>query len=207
MECRALVGSWCQLASVQLSVSPMALQVLEAAAAELGLESPPGYLDHVIQQHEQCFHSPGAQASPVHAEEVQGGGAGGLKPSRAPLQVLLELCLKEDTLNQTLSYLLKKVKQEEPAAPELPELRISTMPMQSIRRILKVVQLDCAEDLEVNCTWNLATLGRFMLHLGCMGNLPRLLLWRIHLLPHTAPKQEEHCITQLTAQFLNLPHL
>ena len=121
--------------------------------------------------------------------------------------MLLEQCLKEDTWNQTLSYLLKKVKQEEPAAPELPELRISTMPMQSIRRILKVVQLDCAEDLEVNCTWNLATLGRFMLHLGCMGNLPRLLLWRIHLLPHTAPKQEEHCITQLTAQFLNLPRL
>ena len=52
---------------------------------------------------------------------MQGGGAGGLKPSRAPLQVLLELCLKEDTLNQTLSYLLKKAKQEEPAAPELPE--------------------------------------------------------------------------------------
>ena len=60
--------------------------------------------------------------------------------------------------------------------------------------------------------WNLATLGRFVLHLGWMGNLPQLLLWRIHVLPHTAPppparKQEEHCITQLTAQFLNLPHL
>ena len=81
------------------------------------------------------------------------------------------------------------------------------MPTQNIRRILKVVQLDCVEDLEVHCTWNLATLGRFALHLGRMGNLPWLLLWRIHLLPHTAPKQEVHCITQLTAQFPNLPHL
>ncbi|XDB67286.1 hypothetical protein AB1E18_019658 [Capra hircus] len=36
-------------------------------------------------------------------------------------QVLLDLCLKEDTQNQTLSYLLKKAKQEEPASPELPE--------------------------------------------------------------------------------------
>ncbi|KAI4529158.1 hypothetical protein MG293_020832 [Ovis ammon polii] len=81
------------------------------------------------------------------------------------------------------------------------------MPKWSIRRILKVVQLDCVEDLEVNCTWNLATLGRFVLHLGRMGNLPRLPLWHIHLLPHTAPKQEAHCITQLTAQFPNLPYL
>ena len=35
--------------------------------------------------------------------------------------MLLDLCLKEDTRSQTLSYLLKKAKQEEPAAPELPE--------------------------------------------------------------------------------------
>ena len=81
------------------------------------------------------------------------------------------------------------------------------MPMQYFRRILKVVQLDCVEDLEVNCTWNLTTLGRFVLHLAWMCSLPLLLLWCIHVLPHTAPRQEEHCITQLTAQFLNLPHL
>ncbi|KAI4550014.1 hypothetical protein MJT46_019163, partial [Ovis ammon polii x Ovis aries] len=121
VECRALVGSWCQSASAQLSVSPGALQVVEAAAAELALESPPGLLDHVIQQHGQCLLAPGPRACPVHAEVVQGGGAGGLKPARAPVEVLLDLCLKEDTLNQTLSYLLKKAKQEELAAPELPE--------------------------------------------------------------------------------------
>lgn len=121
MECRALAWSWCQSASAQLSVSPVALQAVEAAAAELALESPPGHLDHVIQPHGQCLLVAGARASPVHAEEVQGGGAGGLKPAQAPVQVLLDLCLKEDTLKQTLSYLLKKAKQEEPAAPELPE--------------------------------------------------------------------------------------
>ncbi|KAI4529157.1 hypothetical protein MG293_020831 [Ovis ammon polii] len=36
-------------------------------------------------------------------------------------KVLLDLCLKDDTRNQTLSYLLKKAKQEDPAAPKLPE--------------------------------------------------------------------------------------
>ena len=121
MQCRALAGSWCQSASTQLSVSPAARQAVEAAAAGLALESPPGHLDQVIQQHGQCLLIAGARASPVRSEEVQGGGAGGLKPARAPVQVLLDLCLKEDTLKQTLSYLLKKAKQEEPATPELPE--------------------------------------------------------------------------------------
>ncbi|KAI4529184.1 hypothetical protein MG293_020858 [Ovis ammon polii] len=121
MECRALAWSWCQSASAQLSVSPVALQAVEAAAAELALESPLGHLDHVIQPHGQCLLIAGARASPVHAEEVQGRGAGGLKPAQAPVKVLLDLCLKEDTLKQTLSYLLKKAKQEEPGAPELPE--------------------------------------------------------------------------------------
>ncbi|KAI4550639.1 hypothetical protein MJG53_000058 [Ovis ammon polii x Ovis aries] len=75
MECRALAWSWCQSASAQLSVSPVALQAVEAAAAELALESPLGHLDHVIQPHGQCLLIAGARASPVHAEEVQGGGA------------------------------------------------------------------------------------------------------------------------------------
>ncbi|KAI4550044.1 hypothetical protein MJT46_019193 [Ovis ammon polii x Ovis aries] len=189
MECRALAWSWCQSASAQLSVSPVALQAVEAAAAELALESPLGHLDHVIQPHGQCLLVAGARASPVHAEEVQGRGAGGLKPAQAPVQVLLDLCLKEDTLKQTLSYLLKKAKRRSLLHLSCQKLSISTMPTRSIRRILKVVQLDCVEDLEVNCTWNRATLGRFVLHLGQMGNLPRLPLWRIHVLPHTAPKR------------------
>ncbi|MXQ99587.1 hypothetical protein E5288_WYG008336 [Bos mutus] len=198
----------------------------------------------------------------------------GLKPAWAPVQVLVDLCLKEDTLEQTLCYLLKKAKQEEPAAPVLPEaenlhhahaehqgdpeggaaglrpgpgselhleaghagqvlvdlclkedildqalcyllkkakqkrsllhlccqkLKIITMPMQSIRGILKVVQLDSVQDLEVNCTWKLATLSRFVPHLGWMGNLCWLLLWHIHLLPYTDPDKEEYCVSQLTA--------
>lgn len=132
----------------------------------------------------------------------------GLKPARAPVEVLVDLCLKEDTLDETLSYLLKKAKQRRSLLHlRCQKLRIFTVPVQSIRRILKLVQLDSIQDLEVNCTWKLATLGRFLPHLGRMGNLRRLLLSRVRLLPHTAPAREAHCVRQLTAQFLNLPHL
>ena len=70
-----------------------------------------------------------------------------------------------------------------------------------------VVELDSVQDLEVNCTWKLAMLGRFMWHLEWIGNLCWLLLWHIHMLLHTALNQEEHCIARLTAQFLKLLHL
>ena len=116
----------------------------------------------------------------------------GLKLARAPVQVLVDLCLKEDTLDQALCYLLKKAKQRRSLLHLCcQKLRIFAMPMQSIRGILKVVQLDSVQDLEVNCTWKLATLGRFVPHLGSMDNLCWLLLWHIHVLPHTDPDQEE----------------
>ena len=114
--------------------------------------------------------------------------------------MLVDLCLKEDTLDETLSYLLKKAKQRRSLLHlRCQKLRIFTIPVQSIRRILKLVQLDSIQDVEVNCTWKLATLGRFVLHLGWMDNLCWLLLWHIHVLPHTAPNQEEYCISQLMA--------
>uniref|UniRef100_A0A4W2DJQ0 Preferentially expressed antigen in melanoma n=1 Tax=Bos indicus x Bos taurus TaxID=30522 RepID=A0A4W2DJQ0_BOBOX len=140
----------------------------------------------------------------MHRVEAQAG----LKPARAPVEVLVDLCLKEDTLDETVSYLLKKTKQRRSLLNlRCQKLRIFTLPVQSIRRILKLMQLDSIQDLEVNCTWNLATLASFLPHLGWMGNLRRLLLSHIHVLPHIAPIQEEHCVAQLTAQFLNLPHL
>ena len=34
----------------------------------------------------------------------------GLNPAQAPVEVLVDLCVKENTLDETLSYLLKKAK-------------------------------------------------------------------------------------------------
>ena len=67
----------------------------------------------------------------------------GLKLARAPVQVLVDLCLKEDTLDQALCYLLKKAKQRRSLLHLCcQKLRIIALSMQSIRGILKVVQLD-----------------------------------------------------------------
>lgn len=147
-------------------------------------------------------------AEPMQKRRRVEGSMAGLKPARAPVEVLVDLCLKDDTLDETLSCLLKKAKQRRGLLRlRCQKLRVFAMPVQSVRRVLRAVQLDSVQDLEVNCTWKLATLGRFVLQLGRMGSLRRLLLSNIHVLPHTAADQEEHCVGQLTAQFLNLPHL
>ncbi|EPY81146.1 melanoma antigen preferentially expressed in tumors [Camelus ferus] len=147
-------------------------------------------------------------APPVRKRRrVEVSRAGPKQPS-VPVEVLIDLCLKEGTPDQSLTYLLKKVKQRGGSLRLCcQKLKIFAMPMQTIQKVLKMVQLDSVQDLEVNCTWKLATLGRFAPYLGQMGNLRRLLLSHIHMAPHAAPGEEEHCVSQLTAQFLSLHHL
>ena len=77
MECRALSGSWCPVASAQLSMSPTAPQAVEAAGAGLAPERAPGLLDCVVQQQAQRVLAAGARAGPAHAEEAQSGGFDG----------------------------------------------------------------------------------------------------------------------------------
>lgn len=140
----------------------------EAAGAGLALERPPGLLDRVIRHQGQRVLAAGAEpAQPTQKRRRVEGSKAGLKLARAPMEVLVDLWLKEDTLDETLSYLLKQAKQRSGLLHLCcQELRIFTMPTQSIRRILKLVRLDSVQDLEVNCTWKLATVGRFVSHLG-----------------------------------------
>uniref|UniRef100_A0A8D1NMR5 Preferentially expressed antigen in melanoma n=1 Tax=Sus scrofa TaxID=9823 RepID=A0A8D1NMR5_PIG len=121
----------------------------------------------------------------------------GPKQPWAPVEVLIDLCLKEGTPDQSLTYLLKKVKQRRGLLQLCcQKLKIFAMPMHNIKKILKMVQLESVQDLEVNCMWKLATLGRFAPHLGQMGSLCRLLLSHIHLTPQAPPGKEEYCHLQ-----------
>uniref|UniRef100_A0A452R2C5 PRAME nuclear receptor transcriptional regulator n=1 Tax=Ursus americanus TaxID=9643 RepID=A0A452R2C5_URSAM len=132
----------------------------------------------------------------------------GTRPPLAPVEVLIDLCLKESTPDESVAYLIQKVKQRKGLLHLCcKKLKIFAMPMQNIRKILNIVQLDSIQDLEVNCTWKLSTLGKFAPHLGQMANLRRLLLSHIHMSSHSTPAKEEQCISQFTAQFLRLHHL
>ncbi|XP_062943823.1 melanoma antigen preferentially expressed in tumors [Cynocephalus volans] len=132
----------------------------------------------------------------------------GAKQPLAPLQVLVDLYLRKGTHDELLTYLIEKVKQRKGLLHLCcTKLEIVAVPMKHIKMILKMVQLDSVQDLEVNCIWKLSTLGNFAPYLGKMGSLRKLLLSHRNTSSYTSPEEEEQCVAQLASQFLSLHHL
>ncbi|KAM5223968.1 melanoma antigen preferentially expressed in tumors-like [Hipposideros larvatus] len=139
-------------------------------------------------------------------QKVDGSGVWS-KPPSASMEVFIDLYLKEGTPDKSIRYLIKKVRQKRGLLHLCCEkLQISSVSVQNIR-ILKMVQLNSVLDLEVNCTWKLFALEKFIPYLGQMGNLHRLTLSHIYMSFHITPEQEEQCASQFSSQFLSLLHL
>ncbi|XP_005396413.1 PREDICTED: melanoma antigen preferentially expressed in tumors [Chinchilla lanigera] len=147
-------------------------------------------------------------AQPMKKKQKMGGFERGANQPFAPMKVLLDLCLKQGRNDDLLSSLMKKVRQKKDSLHLCcKKLKIFAMPIQNIKMILKMVQLDSVQDLEVNCTWKLSTFGNFAPYLGQMGNLRRLLLSHILTSSCTYLGKEEQYVNQFTSQFLSFHHL
>nr|KAF6337270.1 hypothetical protein mMyoMyo1_015711 [Myotis myotis] len=110
----------------------------------------------------------------------------------APLEVFLDLNFNERDGDEFLTYILQWAQQREGLVHMCCKtLRISEVPFQRVRKVLDRVQLDCIQEVEVNCTWDLPTLGTFVLYLGQMSNLQRLSLSYIHMLTEEEWEEEE----------------
>ena len=85
------------------------------------------------------------------------------KQHLVPLRVFTDLSLKKRTLNNFLTYLLRWLEQRK-ASIHLccKKLKIFSMSMDNIVKVLSVVQLDCIQEVQVSCTWNLSTLATFV---------------------------------------------
>nr|CAI9714125.1 unnamed protein product [Rangifer tarandus platyrhynchus] len=124
----------------------------------------------------------------------------------APLKVFIDLSLKKRTLDNFLTYLLRWVEQRKSSIHLCcKKLKIVSMPMDNIVKVLSMVQLDCIQEVQVSCTWNLSTLATFAPFLGHMSNLQRLRLFPIQV--SALKKQEHDHVVQITSQFLRLGHL
>ncbi|XP_055969627.1 melanoma antigen preferentially expressed in tumors-like [Sorex fumeus] len=146
-------------------------------------------------------------AQPMKKLKARDSKAESVQPF-TPVEVLIDLCLKEGTPDESLTYLLKKVKQRRGALRLCcRKLKIFEMPMQNIKKILKMVRMDSVQELDVNCTWKLPTLVKFASHLGQMSNLRSLRLSHIRMPSHSTRAKEEQCVSQFTSQFLCLEQL
>ena len=121
----------------------------------------------------------------------------------APFEVFIELHLKERSMGRFLTYLMRWV-EERKASIHLccKKLRIISFSMDNIMKVLSMVQLDCIQEVYVDCTWHLSTLAMFAPLLGQMTNLQRLLISHIHM-PDSEEQEEEH-VVKITSQFLRL---
>ncbi|XP_059935867.1 PRAME family member 4-like [Mesoplodon densirostris] len=146
--------------------------------------------------------------SHVHSSSVMARVAEDSSRTKQPLarlEVFVELRLKESNLDEFLIYLIRWVEQRK-ASIHLccKKLKIITMPTENIKEVLSRVQLDCIQEVQVNCTWHLSTLTMFAPLLGQMSNVQRLFLSDVYL---SAFEEQQQHVFQFTSQFLRLHHL
>ncbi|XP_008847358.1 PRAME family member 8-like [Nannospalax galili] len=88
------------------------------------------------------------------------------------------------------------------------KMEICTLPICTIRKILKILQAEYIEKLELNLGWSVSTLACFSPHLGQMRNIHTLSLARIYKntlkMDHTFTDSEEKCINKFILQFSKL---
>ncbi|KAL4832130.1 hypothetical protein H8958_020069 [Nasalis larvatus] len=124
-----------------------------------------------------------------------------------PLMVTLDLCFKNGMLDECLTRLLEWGKQRKGLLHVCcKELQIFGMPIHSIIEVLNMVELDCIQEVEVSCPWELSILIRFTPYLGQMRNLRKLVLFNIHVSVCIPLDKKEQFVTQFTSQFLKLDY-
>ncbi|XP_006101587.1 PRAME family member 8-like [Myotis lucifugus] len=112
---------------------------------------------------------------------------------QAPLEVFLDLNFNERDLDKFFMHIIQWAQQREGLLHLCCKaLWISAVPFQRVRGILDRMKLDCIQEVEVNCTWDLPTLGTFALYLGQMSNLQRLSLPYINVL--SEENEDEECL-------------
>ncbi|CAK6440627.1 unnamed protein product [Pipistrellus nathusii] len=101
----------------------------------------------------------------------------------APVEVFLDLNFNERDKDEFLMYVIQWAQQREGLVHLCCKtLRIAAVPFYRVRQVLDAVQLDCIQELVLNCTCDLTTLEMFALYMGQMKNLQRLFLSHIHVL-------------------------
>lgn len=127
---------------------------------------------------------------------------------RRRLKVAVDLCLGV-SLDEYQAYLLQWG-QERRGLLHLccTKMQIVGSPMYTVRKVLKIFQPDCIEELELNVGWTLSTLTCFAPCLGQMRNLRRFFLTLMHdniFKPeNTLTDAEDRRVTKFRSQFSKL---
>ncbi|EPQ06296.1 PRAME family member 9/15 [Myotis brandtii] len=110
----------------------------------------------------------------------------------APLEVFLDLDFSEMARVKFFMYIIQWAQQRKGSVHLCCKtLNFLELPFQRTRKVLDRVRLDCIQEVEVDCTWDLPTLGTLALYLGQMSNLQSLALCHIKVLAEGENEEEE----------------
>ncbi|KAM9705915.1 PRAME family member 8-like [Dama dama] len=130
----------------------------------------------------------------------------GTKHPLAPLEVYVDLCLKEKTWGKFITYLFRWVEQRKGSIHLCcKKMKIISRSKETIKKVFRIVKLDCIQEVELNFTQKLSTLAKFASLLGKMSNVQRLLLSPIH--GSAVEEQDQQALLRFTSQILRLQHL
>ena len=120
----------------------------------------------------------------------------------APLEVFIEHCLKERTMDEFLTYLIWWMADRKDSIHLCSKkLTIDSIHIKNIMKFLHLMPLDRLQEVQVNCIWQLSTLSLFAPLLGQMRSVQRLILSPILV---SAFEEQEQKAVQFTSQFLKL---
>ncbi|KAF7486315.1 hypothetical protein GHT09_001733 [Marmota monax] len=121
------------------------------------------------------------------------------------LNVVIDLCLTEGSLDECLTNLVLWVTQKRDMVHLCcKRMKIFGKPTSHTRKVLRLLQLDSVQKVEVHCTWTPSTLAAYAPFLGQMRNLRKLQVSQVHVPAYTSPEDQEWLLAQLTLQFLRM---
>ncbi|CAK6433747.1 unnamed protein product [Pipistrellus nathusii] len=110
----------------------------------------------------------------------------------APMEVFLDLHFNISNRTKVSMYVVQWVQQRKELLHLCcRKLWVAGVPFHRARKFLDVVQLDCIQQVELNCTWHLTTLEKFALYIGQMRNLQKLYLLHIQVLGEEGEEEED----------------
>ncbi|XP_077880824.1 PRAME family member 5-like [Ictidomys tridecemlineatus] len=143
--------------------------------------------------------------SPEDIKKNQTLKLGPAMAAKPPFKVFIDLSLRKRPLDEFLTHLFLWVKQRRDRLHLCcNRLKIVGKPTSYTRKVLRLLQLDSVQKVEVHCSWAPSTLAACAPFLGQMRNLRKLLVSQVYVPAYTSQEEQEQLLAQLTSQFLRM---
>uniref|UniRef100_UPI000E5601FC putative PRAME family member 26 n=1 Tax=Urocitellus parryii TaxID=9999 RepID=UPI000E5601FC len=143
--------------------------------------------------------------SPEDIKKNQTLKLGPAMAAKQPFNVFIDLSLRKRPLDEFLTHLFLWVTQRRDRLHLCCNiLKIFGKPTSHTRKVLRLLQLDSVQKVEVHCTWAASSLAAFAPFLGHMRNLRKLLVSQVYVPAYTSQEEQEQLLAQLTSQFLRM---